>query len=135
MALFYLSYEHLNWYDDLITESYRILEKGGHLVIAFPNLANYIQRIALLLGYQPTDVCISRERYVGTLYCRGQKPVGHMRSATAGAMKGILEYYNFEVISITGADPTLKPYSKMFHMIGKIMPTNLSRRLIVVARK
>jgi SAM-dependent methyltransferase len=30
--------EHLNWYDDLIEESYRLLKDGGHLVLAFPNL-------------------------------------------------------------------------------------------------
>ena len=131
--------EHLNWYDDLIEESYRLLKDGGYLVLAFPNLANYIQRIALLFGYQPTDVCISRKIYAGTLYCRGNYPESHMRSCTNGAMTDLLEHYGFRIVSVTGADPELNglysKYKSLFRLIGKMMPLNFSRRLIVVAQK
>lgn len=133
--------EHLNWYDDLITESYRLLKQNGILVLTFPNLANYIQRVTLLLGYQPADVCISRKIYAGTMYCRGHypDPEPHMRSCTNGAMTDLLKYYKFKIMSVTGADPKLhgvyEKYKLFFKLIGRLMPLNLSRRLIVEAKK
>ena len=131
--------EHLCFYDNLITESYRILKKEGHLLITLPNLANYIQRISLLLGYQPSDVDISKEIYVGTIFYSGKPAQGHVHSATINAMKQLLEYYNFTIVGVKKGDPRMTgPFSKwalLFRLIGYLCPTSLARRIIIIARK
>lgn len=131
--------EHLSFYDNLITESYRLLKKGGHLLITLPNLANYIQRISLLLGYQPSDIDISKEIYVGTIFHSGKPAQGHIHSATINAMKQLLEYYNFTIVAVRKGDPRMTgPFFKwalLFRIIGYLCPVSLARRIIIVARK
>ena len=131
--------EHLMFYDNLITESYRVLKKGGHLLLTLPNLANYIQRISLILGYQPSDVDISKEIYAGTIFYAGKPAEGHIHSATINAMKQLLEYYNFTVLAVRKGDPrmigTFRKWALLFKVIGYLCPTSLARRMIVIARK
>lgn len=131
--------EHLCFYDNHITESYRVLKKGGHLVITWPNLANYIQRISLLLGYQPSDVEISKEIYVGTIFLSGRPSEGHVHSCTINAMRQLLEYYGFTVVGVRKGNPRMVGlYSKwnfLFKIVGYLCPTSLARRIIIIARK
>jgi len=51
--------EHLKYYDNPISETSRILTKGGYFLMSMPNLASYVNRIAVLFGYQPRDVELS----------------------------------------------------------------------------
>lgn len=131
--------EHLRFFDNLLTESYRVLKRGGYLLITWPNLANYIQRISLLLGYQPSDVVISKEIYVGTMFLSGKPAINHIHTATIGAMKQLLEYYNFTLVGMRKADPkvtgTYAKWALLFKLIGYLCPAGLSRRIIIVARK
>ena len=131
--------EHLTFYDNLITESYRLLKKDGHLLITLPNLANYIQRFSLLIGYQPSDVDISKEIYAGTIFFAGKPAQGHIHSATISAMKQLLEYYNFTIVSVKKGDPRMVgPFGKwalLFKIVGYLCPKSLARRIIIIARK
>ena len=131
--------EHLSFYDNLIIESYRVLKKEGHLLITLPNLANYMQRLSLLLGYQPSDVDISKEIYAGTIFYSGKPSQGHIHSATINAMKQLLEYYNFTVVAVRKGDPRMiGPFSRwalLFKIIGYLCPVSLARRMIIIARK
>lgn len=129
--------EHLYFYDDLITESYRVLKRGGFLVLSLPNLANYIQRFSLLLGYQPSDVNISRKIYAGTLFCSGKPVQGHIHSATLNAVKQLLEYYNFAIIATRRGDPVMtgSKWAFLFKVVGYFCPIGLARRIILIAQK
>ena len=129
--------EHLYFYDDLITESYRVLKRGGFLVLSLPNLANYIQRLSLLLGYQPSDVNISRKIYAGTLFCSGKPVQGHIHSATLNAVKQLLEYYNFTIIAARKGDPVMtgSRWAFLFKVVGYFCPISLTRRIIIIAQK
>lgn len=131
--------EHLSFYDNLITESYRILRKDGYLLISMPNLANYMQRISLLFGYQPSDIDISKEIYVGTIFYSGQPAQGHIHSATVNAMKQLLTYYDFTVVGVRKGDPKMtgafSKWALLFKIIGYLCPTNLARRFFIAARK
>jgi hypothetical protein len=81
--------------DNLISESFRVLATGGNFILSMPNLGSYINRLALLLGYQPRDVEISSVYHSGILpqYIGGW--FGHLHSATLRAMKELLALYGF----------------------------------------
>jgi SAM-dependent methyltransferase len=130
---------HLPSYDNVIVESRRLLKRNGYLLCTLPNMANFIQRFTLLLGYQPSDVLISDRVRTGTIFMSGGKSYGHVHGATAKAIKELLEYYKFADVRIFKGNPTLiGPYANwnwLFQLIGKLFPLTLSRRLIVMARK
>ena len=133
--------EHLRFYDNFISESYRVINKEGYFILSWPNLGSYAQRIALLLGYQPTDVVISKEVYVGTIYDSGERSSEGERihSATLKAMKQLLEYYGFTIVAVRRGNPrVIGKYSKwtpLITMLGRLCPLSLARRLIIVAKK
>jgi len=115
--------EHLKHFDNFFTESYRVLRKGGFLIISMPNLGSWINRIALLLGFQPRDVEVScRVRNQGFLPIYSEGYIGHVHSATLRAMRKILEFYNFQVVKVQGSSPYMetKRLGILLKMLDKI---------------
>jgi len=133
--------EHLRYYDNLISESYRVINEGGYFLLSWPNLGSYTQRIALLLGYQPSDVVISKEVYVGTIYDSGGRSGegGHIHAATLKAMKQLLEYYGFTIVGVKKGNPSLAEgysnWTPLITTLDRLCPVSLARRLIIVAKK
>jgi len=128
--------EHLIYFDNFFRESFRVLRKGGYLLISMPNLGSYINRIALLFGFQPRDVEISRmisnqgflPRYGGTW-------TGHIHSATLRAIKQVISKYGFNIIKTGGAkSPYVK--SRLIKFLDYLFSSpSLSRRFIILAQK
>jgi ubiquinone/menaquinone biosynthesis C-methylase UbiE len=91
--------EHVADTDMLVKECYRVLCPGGHLLIATPNLAAFLNVLFLVLGKQPTIAEVSDVALVGTWSPRagGVARTGpaHRRIFTTGALTGLLEYYGF----------------------------------------
>lgn len=57
------SLEHtMNW-DEVFENIKNNLVKGGYIIISMPNLASWVNRLALLLGYQPRDLEISGKSF------------------------------------------------------------------------
>jgi len=101
--------EHLKYYDNTIKEAYRVLKKGGVFLVSVPNLGNWLNRILLLLGYQPRDVEFSNIRAFGLpeIWPLDRRDVwGHIHAPTLKALKDILEYYNFTINHIWGITPS-----------------------------
>ena len=127
--------EHLIYFDNFFSESFRILAHGGYMVLAVPNLGSYVNRLALLLGYQPRDVEISFKVSPGIFPMYKEKFLGHIHSATLRTIKGMLEYYGFTIITVGASSPyqwnrLVKYADKAFsHWPG------LSRRFIVLGTK
>lgn len=48
--------EHVFWPDELLSEIYRVLKKGGYLYLTTPNVSWYIIRLRILLGDTLKDV-------------------------------------------------------------------------------
>jgi SAM-dependent methyltransferase len=69
-------FEHLKNIWLPLSEAYRVLKPGGHLVISVPNLASLHNRILLAMGRQPTSI-----RTLGP----------HVRGYTLGELKHLLE--------------------------------------------
>jgi len=122
----------------MLREAYRVLRKGGYILISTPNLASWINRIIMLLGYQPYNAEVSTEILVGVPWRAYSftKPSGHIRPFTLRALIELLRYHGFEVVKVKGA-PGVYPPNKLFRLLDKLFSKrpSLARRLVVLARK
>lgn len=136
--------EHLVYFDSVLSEVHRILKPGGYLVISLPNLGSWVNRIALLLGYQPRDVEISARVNAGALGFYAERKIyvtGHLHTGTCRAMKELLSYFGFAVVCVESGTPNFKSgkrfRSRVFKLIDELFSAcpSLGRRLIIVAQK
>ena len=137
--------EHSTFYDNMLQETYRILRNKGTFLLSAPNLASWVNRISLLLGYQPRNLEVSRNKVVGvhkmyhSLYDK-TVPVTHISSCTLGGIKELLTYYGFKVGKTWGTGvvpaPDLKP-SLILKIFDTLLSkkTSLSVRFILLAKK
>lgn len=126
--------EHLTYYDTICTEISRVLRDGWFWVTT-PNAASWVNRFALLTGYQPRNIEISREYAAGVLpfYDREQF-LGHVHAPTYRALIELLEYYGFTPLKST----TLMPYqrTRLDAALDRIFSvrTGWGRRVSVLSR-
>jgi SAM-dependent methyltransferase len=128
---------YLPLYDQTLSETARVLEDGGFFLFSMPNLASPANRLALLLGYQPSQVDVSSPfRGTGTLRRRslnrqGMPPLLH--AATLRCMKELLDDYGFDLVVARGFDPRPSRHG-ILHRAASHVPS-WSRRFLVLARK
>ena len=128
---------YLPLYDQTFGETARVLEDGGFFLFSMPNLASPANRLALLLGYQPSQVDVSSPfRGTGTLRRRslnrqGMPPLLH--AATLRCMKELLDGYGFDVVRARGFDPR-PSRNGVLHRAASHAPS-WSRRFLLLARK
>src|SRR5438105_2225831 len=101
---------YLSLYDNAISESARVLEDGGWLLLSMPNLASYVNRLALLFGYQPHAVAVSRHRQAGMIGTRRDPSTSSnmpplLHGATLRCMREVLDSYGFDVEIVRGFAP------------------------------
>jgi SAM-dependent methyltransferase len=129
---------YLNLYDNTISEAARVLEDGGWFLLSMPNLASYANRLALLLGYQPHAVAVSRHRQAGTIgrhrdpsTSSNMPPLLH--GATLRCMREVLDDYGFDIESVRGFAPGPRRRPVTDGLTSHI--PSLSRRFLILARK
>jgi len=78
--------------------------KNGYLLVSTPNLAWFLNRIALALGYQPYFSEPSERINVGKLlrHVEEYTTSGHLRLFTYKAFRQFLNYYNFKILDQEG---------------------------------
>lgn len=107
--------EHIVDTDFLLSEIYRVLKKGGKLLLTTPNLASWINRIRLLFGKQP-------------YYCENRLRLGidagHVRNYTYSDLKKQLIEHKFKIILFEGdlISAKLLPL-KVKMVLGKLFKT------------
>jgi SAM-dependent methyltransferase len=128
---------YLALYDQVFSEAARVLEDDGWFLFSMPNLASHQNRLAMLLGYQPSQVDVSSSfRGAGTLRKRplnrqGMPPLLH--AATLRCMKELLDRYGFDVEVARGFSP--RPFhNPALRRAASHFPA-LSRRFLILARK
>lgn len=133
-------FEHLVFYDNTVSEAARVLEDGGWFLLSMPNLASYINRAALLLGYQPREVEISKEVSAGLpppyrRYSSKGLPLGHVHAATLRSMRELLHHFEFNVVRAAGFSPDFG--SRLIRILDKAFGNipSLSRRFIILAER
>ena len=133
-------FEHLIFYDNTVAEASRVLEDGGWFLLSMPNLGSYLNRVALLLGFQPREVEVSREVSAGLmpLYRSAPSkgaPLGHIHAATLRSMRELLEHYNFKPITVEGFSPDFGSLTvRLLDTVFGNIPS-LSRRFIILAQR
>ena len=102
--------EHLTNPDNMLRETFRVLKKGGYLLLSTPNLASWVNRIIMLLGYQPYNVEASTEILAGVPWkaYSFSKPTGHIRAYTLRALKELLTYHGFKVLKVKGLEAYIR---------------------------
>jgi SAM-dependent methyltransferase len=138
--------EHLPLFDNAIEEAFRVLKPGGHLLLSAPNLGSYLNRLALLLGFQPHVVEVSTLATAGTL--PGYRPVSwrkggaafeagslHMHSGTLRCLRELLEHHGFSVLSAHPLSPRSR--SRLLRVMDATLgrAPSLSRRYLLLARR
>ena len=103
----------LPWFDDILREVFRVVRPGGYTIISLPNLASWHNRLALLFGYQPRDVEVSKEVLIGVhpRYRRDNSPTLHLHTVTTRAFQELMEHTGFLTVCVRGGQPlnTQKP--------------------------
>ncbi|MEM2512589.1 MAG: class I SAM-dependent methyltransferase, partial [Ignisphaera sp.] len=130
--------EHLANPDNMLKEAYRVLRKGGYLLISTPNLGWWINRAVLLLGYQPYLTNCSLYYDVGKFLrplktgCTG----GHLRLYTFRALKELLEVYKCHIVKVKATTISIVPtWIRPFDaLIAKLRPS-LGLNIVMLARK
>lgn len=96
--------EHLLDPDHLLDEIYRVLSPTGQCLLTTPNLATWVNRIVLLLGFQPFTTSVSlRYEDAGkfkVVTLQGHR--GHLRIFTLGALKELLRLHQFRIVRVEG---------------------------------
>jgi ubiquinone/menaquinone biosynthesis C-methylase UbiE len=132
--------------DNMLREVYRVLKPGKYFILENSStLGSWINRFALLLGYQPYGCHVSKEvRHAGMLY-RKKMDLAFpkeqffrcpFRAFTLRALKDLLEYHGFEIIKAKGACGEF-PYSKIVKIVDTIFSKRVSwaRRNIILGIK
>jgi SAM-dependent methyltransferase len=129
--------EHLLNPDNVLEESYRILKPGGYLIIKTPNLSSWINRMYLLLGYQPPDMETSTKIRVGLPRRRNEPLSGHIRPFTARAIRELLEYHKYVVLKVCGFPHNKRSLPKIIYPVDKLLAKRytLANSMVVLSKK
>jgi len=127
--------EHLVNPDHLVLEAKRVLKKGGLLIVVTPNLASWINRLLLLLGFQPFFTEVSTvDKTLGIKFSRKftkvRSTVGHMRVFTSGALKDILELHGFNIYKTAGVEFVAFP--RALRLLDRLLAKNFSLASIII---
>ncbi len=105
--------EHLFNTDHAIREIYRVLKKGGYLIITTPNIAALNRRLKLFLGLNPgIDLGIESSG--------DERAIGHIRYFTFDSLKKLLRRNGLRVVHMS-SDVIMLNRLRMYEM-AKIFP-------------
>jgi len=121
--------EHLIDTDGFISELYRCLRRGGHVLITTPNLASFENRLRILLGLYPVWVNYNLS---GS---------GHVRAYTPRVLRKQLREHGFEIVIQKGNWVPFIPQRFLtdidlpaLAITGDLLP-NLAMDIIMLARR
>ena len=101
--------EHIRNLDLFVAELARILNPGGHLLLATPNLASWTNIAALVLQQQAFSQTISSKYYLGNRFSRAyRQPIPydfpqHCHLLTSRGLRDLLGMYGLQVTHLRGA--------------------------------
>jgi len=128
--------EHLVNPDNALTEAHRVLKVDGYFLASTPNLGWWLNRMALLMGYQPYWTECSTRYNVGKLGRRIGEPLsGHLRTYTFESLRRLLELHGFKIVAAKGL--TYRNLPPVFNVLDRVLShrTSLAQIIIVLVRK
>lgn len=104
--------EHLTDVDNFISESYRVLKKGGYTIVCTNNLSSWHNILSLLFGWAPFDLTNSSKKAwsIGNPFVvhKNAKPTYgetfcHKCVYTINWLKEWYEIYGFKLVKVRGS--------------------------------
>ena len=140
--------EHLINPDDFLAEAFRVLKRGGKIVISTPNLADFYSRITFLFGYTPFSYDSSKFR-IATPFSLFESNRGHKSVFTYKGLKQLLPIYEFKVIRTEGycycdrfylsIDPGKRKrevgFNRFRGVLDKLLPKSMREGVLFICRK
>lgn len=105
--------EHLFDPDHLLMEINRVLALSGHLILTTPNLGWWLNRITLMLGYQPYNTEVSLRYNLGKPRKVFKGVSGHLRLFTLKSLQELVTIYGFSVVTSFGSSEQAIPFSSL----------------------
>jgi len=130
--------EHLRTVDNLFAEVFRVLKPSGLFVLSTPNLGSWINRILLLLGYQPLYTEPSRKYQVGIPlkdFKEKRGYAGHVNLTTLKALRALLKAYNFIIVEESGVH--LDTGYRILDVVDKFLAkiSSLAQDVVILAKE
>lgn len=128
--------EHLTNPDNAIEEAYRTLKPKGYFLISTPNLAWWVNRLALLFGYQPYWTECSTKFNVGKFRRNVAQPLsGHLRAYTLKALQELVSLHGFKIVNAKGLTYDNLPF--IFRKIDQLLSKkpSLSQIILLLVQK
>jgi len=119
--------EHLFNPDNLMFEIKRVLKKNGFCILTTPNLASWVNRISLMLGFQPGFTEISTLYNPGKILNKKHELSGHIRVFTHRALKKYLNIYGFKAIKFIPciASKLTQPFKVIDILLSRFVSMNI----------
>jgi len=134
--------EHIENPDHAIREAYRVLKRGGFLILTTPNLTSWYNRVLILLGKPILGIDLSTKwRYT---YPLGIEQVisGHRRLYTLDSLKGLLSFYGFKMVKSKGypqvfSKTQVKGFMRLIHALDRLFAkkATIAANLLIVCSK
>ncbi len=128
--------EHMLYPDKFMSNVCRLLDNGGLLIITTPNLASWMNRLSLCLGWSPTNYDISEKYKLGNPFTE-KVPAGHRSVFTSGALREYLRHWGFDIIYSSGYAYTekVKKWRTLRIVAHRLVPRSMQEGIFVAARK
>ena len=97
--------------DHLLQEANRVLKEKGLFIITFPNMAAWLSRLALFLGFYPYYYRVSTNYDLGKFFSSLKKgaSTGFIRLFTLSSFKQLAKIYGFHIKKIIGVQEKTLP--------------------------
>jgi len=128
--------EHVVDTDNLLLEISRVLKPDGWLLITIPNLASVFDRIAILLGFQPFSLEVSKNYKFGDIRGWRRPVVGHLKAFVPRAIIQMLQSHGYVIKKIYGipSDAT-KGILHFFDVFFSKISFHFASEIIILAKK
>lgn len=129
--------EHIFRTEEFLEELRRVTKPGGHLLLTTPNLACWLNRVVLLLGWQPfyTEVGTRPSNTGNPLRSKTLAPAGHIRLFTPSSLRDLMQRCGWKVVAMRGAGLMDRPLVKQVDRAMSRCFPSLASDMIVLAQK
>ena len=129
--------EHLRYPDNMLAQAHRVLRPDAYFLLSTPNLASWINRMLILMGYMPYFSESSSRCFAGFLTRSKQNlhPAGTLRLYTLKAVKELLQIYGFNIVKITGSRADYENIAlRMVDRVLSKLEASLASHIIILAK-
>lgn len=126
--------EHIVESRIFVSEIYRVLKKGGKLIVSCPNLVSIYNRLSILvgsgLGFMPWNLLEGRSVYSLSRSIRYPEQVIHVRFFTFDSIIKFFKEHHFKTLEAEGIDPVMSRIG-FFDRVFR----NLCDEILILAEK